>query len=122
MRKTGIGVAALIVLGPFALGALLGADEPKAAAARNGDLAGKVLVITMKGQPDQGVVLDKVQVKQLGDQWFVVGKVLEDAPGRPWSKGRTMWVPLTNVASMVEFDDAGQLRRAGPERPPREER
>lgn len=74
-------------------------------------LAGKIILIsTAKSQN----TLKNVQVRKLGERNFVVGVVVRDNPlTQEDYPGRTLWLPVSDVVEIVEFDDLAQLRRIG---------
>jgi hypothetical protein len=114
MRNWVVGILALAV----AVTASLGGQAPQTADAKDagGDVfAGKiVLVMTAKTQN----TLKNVQIRKLGDRSFLVGTSVrdtnvtrEDYPNRP------IWLPVSDLTGIVEFDDLAQLRRAGNTQP-----
>jgi len=72
--------------------------------------AGKLLALSYgdRGRPD--VLLAEVRVQRLGDQPFLVGKIPDDEQFD--LRGKTLWVPLTRVARMMEFDSVRQFTGA----------
>ncbi|CAN5358895.1 hypothetical protein BH10PLA2_BH10PLA2_33820 [soil metagenome] len=73
-----------------------------------------VLVSTAKSQN----TLKNVQVRKLGDRSFLVGISVRDSnltkelyPARP------IWLPVSDLTEIIEFDDLAQLRRLGNDNP-----
>ena len=106
------GVIVAILFCTWAAGPSSSQDAAKPAPAADKDFAGKFLVISFKSAAQHGAVLEKAQVKRLGDQSFLVGKAVDDGQEGNWQKGRTVWLALGDLAAIVEFDDLEQLRRA----------
>jgi hypothetical protein len=94
------------------------AQAPKGAAPAQADVlakppfAGKVLVIAFKSDPETSATLEKFELKQVGNQMFVVGQGVEDDSPDNWTKGRTVWVPVDDIAQLVEFPDLQTLKKA----------
>jgi hypothetical protein len=110
MRNWVVGILALAV----AVTASLGGQAPQTGDARDagGDVfAGKIVLVTTAKTQN---TLKNVQIRKLGDRSFLVGISVrdtnvtrEDYPNRP------IWLPISDLTAIVEFDDLAQLRRAG---------
>ena len=74
--------------------------------------AGKVLVIAFKSDPETSATLEKFELKRVGNQMFVVGQGVDDDSPDNWTKGRTVWVPMDDIAQLVEFPDVQTLKKA----------
>lgn len=92
------------------------ADEPKAGETKEGQFAGKVVLVISKGLNGRGLgslgntaLLEKVQVKQLGNTHFLVG--LSRLKSAEAFDGRTVWIPLNEVVGMIEFDNIEQAQK-----------
>jgi hypothetical protein len=73
--------------------------------------AGKLILVTTSNNQN---TLKNVQIRKLGDRSFVVGATVRDSTlTREDYPGRTMWLPVSEVLEIVEFDDLAQLRRLG---------
>jgi hypothetical protein len=109
-----IGILALVV----AVTASLGGQTPQGGEAKDagGDnFAGKIIVVTTAKTQN---TLKNVQIRKLGDRSFLVGISVrdtnvtrEDFPNRP------IWLPVSDLTEIVEFDDLAQLRRVGNTQP-----
>ncbi|HZL90874.1 MAG TPA: hypothetical protein VFB96_21080 [Pirellulaceae bacterium] len=119
MRSTtilGITLAAAFAL--WLAVSLATAQAPKGATAPTADVtakspfAGKVVVISFRSDPETSATLEKFEVKQFGNQAFIVGQTVDDGMPDNWSKGRTTWVPVDDVAHLVEFPDVETLKKA----------
>lgn len=70
--------------------------------------AGKIVLLQSKSHP---VTIENPVVKQLGDRWFVTGKSVRSEVARDWFVGSTVWMPVTEVDTIAEFEDMEQLRK-----------
>ncbi len=87
----------------------------QAAPASSGEAAfkGKVLLINTSGMMRPSVfILDKAQVRKIGDQPCLVGKGAGDGPMLGWDKGRTVWLSMKHIVSITEFDDVKDASKA----------
>jgi hypothetical protein len=76
---------------------------------------GKLILLSTANSQN---TLKNVQVRKLGDRSFIGGTTVRDSTlTREEYPGRTLWVPVSEVEEIVEFDDLGQLRRLGNSRP-----
>ncbi|HJT75903.1 MAG TPA: hypothetical protein VJ739_01770 [Gemmataceae bacterium] len=88
------------------------ADEPKTTAPAAEDFGKKILVVQVKTHNEtKAMVLEKVRVKRLGDRSFLVGKGVDDGQPDTWYKGRTVWVGMSDVVTMFEFDSLDDLHK-----------
>jgi hypothetical protein len=84
----------------------------KAAAPDKLPISGKVLVVAFKSDPETSATLEKFELKQIGNQTFLVGQGVDDDTPENWTKGRTVWVPVDDIAQLVEFPDLPSLKKA----------
>jgi hypothetical protein len=78
--------------------------------------AGKLLLVTTSNNQN---TLKNVQVRKLGERTFLVGVAMrEEIVTREPFAGRTLWLPVSEVVEIVEFDDLGQLKRFSNSRQP----
>jgi len=98
-----VGILGVVMLTPTTARAK---DAPPG----EGEFAGKVMLVkTMSGS----VALEKVQVKRLGEQAFLVGRVVNDKVlASELTPGTTMWLALGGVCRLTEFATLHQLRKA----------
>jgi hypothetical protein len=76
---------------------------------------GKLILVTTANTEN---TLKSVQVRKLGDRSFIVGTSVRDSTlTQEEFPGRTLWIPVSDVHGVVEFDDLGQLRRIGNSKP-----
>ena len=73
--------------------------------------AGKIILVTTTNSQN---TLKNVQVRKLGERSFLVGvSVRDNTVTQEEFPGRTLWLPVSAVVEIVEFDDLGQLKRFG---------
>ena len=104
-----LGMLAFALIGFDAVGLEARPNEPKATTPRDPHFTGKVIFVQTK---TQAVTLEKPQVKRLGDRSFIVGSVIKDEViTRGGFAGAIIWLPLSEVLQMVEYDDLDQLKK-----------
>ena len=114
MRIWLIGVLALAVAVTASVGGQ--SSQPGDAKDTPGEgFGGKIVLVTTANSQN---TLKNVQVRKLGDRAFLVGISVRDTnvtheeyPNRP------IWIPVSDLTQLVEFDDLAQLRRVGNTRP-----
>jgi hypothetical protein len=88
------------------------ASAPQAALAGE-DFKGKTLVITMKTAAKDGRVaggvLEKACLRKLGERTFLVGEVPD--LGQAKFKGLKVWVAVDDIAQVLEFESAEDVKR-----------
>src|SRR5262245_947031 len=82
----------------------------QAAPAPDTAFRGKVLLVNTKTM--SAFLLEKAQVRKLGDQSCLVGKGAEEGQMMGWAKGRSMWLPMENIVTITEFDDLKEAKKA----------
>jgi hypothetical protein len=87
-------------------------EEPKPAAPAEADFTGKVVAISADSPDKFGVVLEKVQVRKVGERSFLVGKGVDDGREGNYYKGRTVWVAVDRVVFMVQFASVDELKKS----------
>lgn len=95
--------------------AVISAQRPIAADPQAGKhFSGRIVLVTMvRTEETDEIALEKPEVKQLGNQTYLVGKmVYSDLVDGDNIKGSTMWIPLGQVTYMVEFANLQDLKRA----------
>jgi hypothetical protein len=102
---------ALIALALFALvrigSSAAGQGEPKKPpVAPDGDFRGKVLMIFSR-IPQQGGVLENVQLKPLGMRFFLAGK-----PGGGDAKAPTIWLAVDDITMISVFNSLEDAKKA----------
>jgi len=110
-RKTLIAVVA--ILGLLGLGSGLlpasGAKDPAPAAP---DFTGKVVIVSYsRGDQASSAVLEKVQLKRLGERAFLVGVGVDEWSPDRWARGATIWVPVDSVTTLMEVADVEQAKK-----------
>lgn len=78
--------------------------------------AGKVLTISSKANVEMGSILESVEIKQLGDQYFLVGKGAAYGGAENWQAGKTVWYAVSDIAQLTEFDNMDDFRKTGRDR------
>jgi hypothetical protein len=71
---------------------------------------GKVLLVRSSLYPADAYVLELGKVRTFGSHAFLVGKVV-DALSSPAAKGKTVWLNMANIPSIVECDDADGAKK-----------
>jgi hypothetical protein len=85
--------------------------EEKPAAAGERPFFGRVIVVHANGFPMVPVsILEKVEIKQLGNQSFLVGKITGNEEAA--ENGRIVWVALRAVVHIAEFKDVKDAKNA----------
>ena len=113
-KATMIGIAALVVCGLLALRAGSGEKAPKREAVVEHDFGTKVVSVrTSSVKPEDKVgfawgYLAKAQVRRLGDRSFLVGEV--SGRNNPY-QGAKLWIPLSAVLELGEFDSLEAVER-----------
>lgn len=74
--------------------------------------AGKFLLISARSKPDDGIPMKDAEVKQIGEQKFVVGKGVDAGLPAAWFKDRIIWMNLSDVSRIVEFTNLEDLKKA----------
>jgi hypothetical protein len=82
-------------------------EKAKVEAPPDTDLTGKVVFVETA---NNAATLEQVRVRQLGDRFFVVGRVINDGNlTRGTFTGTTMWLPLAEVKRLVVSDNLKKL-------------
>ncbi len=112
MTRRSISLLVIVAI-PLALvfSLSLRADPPEASQADD-PFAGKILVLNERSNPSFGATLEEVHLKRIGDQTFLVGKGFASDEGKGWYNGRVVWVPLSDISQITEFQDRGDLIKA----------
>jgi hypothetical protein len=112
MTRRSIAVLVVVAI-PLALvfSLSLRADPPETAPADD-PFAGKILVVNERSNPNFGATLEEVHLRRIGDQQFLVGKGFASEEGKGWYNDRVVWVPLSDVSQLTEFQDRGDLMKA----------
>ena len=91
--------------------------NPPETAQADDPFAGKILVVNERSNPNFGATLEEVHLRRIGDQQFLVGKGFASEEGKGWYNDRVVWVPLSDVSQLTEFQDRGDLDQ-GPRQSP----
>jgi hypothetical protein len=86
------------------------AATPAGSDADQNAFKGKVLLVRSSFGAES-YVLEGVKVRQFGNNPFLVGKALEASGGRTDCKGKTMWLNMATVTSIIECDDAEEAKK-----------
>jgi hypothetical protein len=103
-------VVVLIIASLYWLVPLSRTSQAAPAPAADTAFKGKVLLVNTKTM--SAFLLEKAQVRKLGDQSSLVGKGAEEGQMMGWAKGRTMWLPMENIVTITEFDDLKEAKKA----------
>jgi hypothetical protein len=71
---------------------------------------GKVLLVRSSLYPADAYVLEQGKVRTFASHAFLVGKVV-DAISSPAAKGKTVWLNLAHITSIIECDDADGAKK-----------
>lgn len=74
------------------------------------EFAGKFLSIVKKSEPAFSYNLEKVEVKKLGNEYFLAGVGTDDEFPGNWMKGKTVWIALSDVSAIMVFSSLKDLR------------
>lgn len=86
-------------------------DTAALAPTPNAPFKGKVVVVTFAyGSNQNTLALEQVQVHQLGDRYFLVGKGVDEGNIPFWIKGQMTWVPMNSVTTLSEMDSVEEMR------------
>jgi hypothetical protein len=94
----------------FVLSSLTKTSVAAPAPTQNDHFKGKVVFVTLASQ--HCLLLDHVCVRKIGEQNFLVGMANKEGLPGNWIKGRTEWIPMTQVELIVEFDSVEQMKKA----------
>src|SRR5690348_12498986 len=84
---------------------------PQPAAPAASPFHGRVLAVYSASDPDAGgAILVDVKTAKLGEQSFLVGKCPDMQDPSEWRSDRTVWLSLSDIAQIVEFDNVEQYR------------
>jgi hypothetical protein len=108
-KRIAVGVLLLVTVALLYRFSVFAAEEKKPAA--DGPWAGKVVAVYTKTSPQTPTMLENVQPKQLAGTQFLVGKHIDDE-AHPIQKGRTIWISVDSVVSVMEFENAQDVKRA----------
>jgi hypothetical protein len=71
---------------------------------------GKVLLVRSSLYPADAYILEQGKVRTFGSHAFLVGKVV-DLMSVQAAKGKTVWLNLANIKSIVECEDADSAKK-----------
>jgi hypothetical protein len=71
---------------------------------------GKVLLVNTSTMAT--FLLEKAQVRKLGDHSYLVGKGAAEGQMMDWAKGRTVWLRMEHIVMFTEFDDLKEAKKA----------
>lgn len=74
--------------------------------------AGKFILISARSKPDDGIPMKEAEIKQIGEQRFVVGKGVDTGLPGAWFKDRIIWMNLGDTSRIVEFATLDDLKKA----------
>ena len=110
MKKNfAVGVLLVVAVGLLWRVAVFAAEGDKPAA--EAPWSGKVVAVYTPSSGQSPTLLEGVQVKKVGGKQFLVGKHIDDE-AHPIQKGRTIWVAVESVVTVMEFDSAQDVKRA----------
>lgn len=74
---------------------------------------GRVIVILSKSIDESGVILLDPANKKIGQVDFLVGAAADSGHPDDWTKGRIVWMPIDDIAQLVEFKSIEDARESG---------
>jgi hypothetical protein len=93
----------VLVLAGYARMTSVQAQSAQQAAA---NFTGRVLSISLRGNAEHGSNLEDVEQRQLAGEQFLVGKSVDEG----WTKGRTTWVAVADIAIISEFESVEKYK------------
>ncbi len=108
----GAVLVAALVSGDSLLSAAKGQRKAAPDVRTDFSAAKKITVVARKFDPQQLTPLAGATVKNLGGTHCIVGRVIGSINGEDWRKGTVIWIPVTDVFQLVEFDSLEQLKKA----------
>lgn len=114
MRRWAIAsVAGLFVVAALTIPSRSG-EQDRTPTPEEHDFGSKVVMVTMRSGGGMvewgGGHMEQVRVRRLGDRSFLVGRSPVGGP-RPEYPQTTIWVPVSEVASIVEYDSFEDAKR-----------
>jgi hypothetical protein len=74
--------------------------------------AGKVLVITLKSDPESTLTIENPSFARSGGRDFLIGTCLDDGGSdADWREGLTVWTAMDDVSQIVELRDREELKK-----------
>jgi len=77
------------------------------------EFKGNVIVVYCKSDADRGAVLEKPELKKIGERSFLVGTGMDYGGPKNWTAGQRMWLAVDDVAFIAEFKDAETFKKSG---------
>jgi hypothetical protein len=71
---------------------------------------GKVVVFALKKDAEKATALQEPSIKRLGEIDFLTGQVVGSSAA-DWRLGAVVWIPVTDLAEVVEFKDLREAKR-----------
>lgn len=103
------GVVVVAVMCVLSANAGLGFQKPPQPPPPTGtEFKGKIIVVYTKNQA-AGPMLEKAGVRELGQRFFLVGKVCDERAR--WA-GSTIWLAMDEVSMIAAFDTIDEARKA----------
>lgn len=81
---------------------------------QNEPLSKKLLVISVKSDPSMGAILQNTCIRKIGGQEFLVGEAADIKQAGEWRKGKTVWISLSSLLQIVEFNSVEELLAVKP--------
>jgi len=89
----------------------------KVSPCQNEPFSKKLLVISAKSDPNMGAILQNTCIRKIGSQEFLVGEAADIKQAGEWRKGKTVWISLSGLIQIVEFNSVEELLAAKPASP-----
>jgi hypothetical protein len=75
------------------------------------EFEGKYLTVTTRSDQEHATSLEKVQLKRLGNESFLVGVAADDGHPDNWQKGLTVWIAVGDVSQITVFPTLDALKK-----------
>src|SRR5262245_50698761 len=85
--------------------------QPAKAPVPEAPFKGKVVVFALKKDAENLTALEEPRVKRLGETDFLTGQVVGRTGAGDWRLGATVWIPVIDLAEVVEFKDLRDAKR-----------
>lgn len=106
-------VFCLSLLFAFVLSSLSKSSTAAPAPTENLPFKGKLVYVNLTSQ--NAILLEHVQVRKLGEDYFLVGKANKEGLPGSWIKDRMEWIPMKQIELIVEFESVEQIKQASEE-------
>lgn len=75
----------------------------------NAHFKGKVVMVNLKSK--QTFYLEQVQIRKLGERYFVVGKGSDVNEAYCWGMGKLIWSPVEDIELFIEYESREDYKK-----------